>query len=251
MIVYECDDWNHFERRLDGYFAKDYDIRDSFVFRGVADSSWGLETTLDRFAPIQPEVRIEQSERLVEIFSEQCLGLSRPRKISSSKNETDDEFDLIARHHGLPSPILDWTKSPFIAAYFAFADAAHKARPGPERVGIYMFNKTKGLEVADDEGSQERNQAVLEISDHRLLVANHRAIEQQSIFYKVLNTTKPLKDVLSPWLYLYTIPASHRGFALAKLDGMNINHRALFKDLDAAAVTAMYRFETAGAMIRG
>jgi len=32
------------------------------------------------------------------------------------------EFMAYLRHNGFPSPLLDWTRSPYVAAYFAFRD---------------------------------------------------------------------------------------------------------------------------------
>lgn len=47
------------------------------------------------------------------------------------------EFMVYLRQHGFPSPLLDWTDSEYVAAYFAFADADDLKELN--RVAIYAY----------------------------------------------------------------------------------------------------------------
>jgi hypothetical protein len=43
-----------------------------------------------------------------------------PEKFAQKLPPTGYEFMIYLRHHGFPSPLLDWTRSPFVAAFSPF-----------------------------------------------------------------------------------------------------------------------------------
>lgn len=111
------------------------------LFRGQSDASWPLSTTLERAGKenVRFEAYYEQINRLcpeIETHTGINWKLQPFNKMIALLRGGDAPNALLSmpvyrymqylRHHGFPSPLLDWTRSPYIAAYFAFRNAPQK-----------------------------------------------------------------------------------------------------------------------------
>jgi hypothetical protein len=117
------------------------------LYRGQSSSDWNLESTLTRSFPkltcLAEYLRDCNSARRV-------IGNYLPSSIPFDENP-DSRYDSVRvsfpnieylaylRHHGFPSPILDWSASPYVAAFFAFRDV----REPTTSVRIYSYRSYK------------------------------------------------------------------------------------------------------------
>ena len=99
--------------------------RDRFVFRGHQSSDWELTPSFDRtYEDVPLEKRPSLAAKLLESFSS-YVNDYEPKEVRSSRVAPDvDEMWMmaLAQHYGLPTRLLDWSSSPYIASYFAFTD---------------------------------------------------------------------------------------------------------------------------------
>jgi len=99
-------------RRIKTTFKPDAESPEEIWFRGQSSCDWAL--TPDLYRPEQAKFNYAEPT-----LFDRFVQLATPIVLRVPASEW--EWYFLARHHGLPSRLLDWTESLFIAAYFAVA----------------------------------------------------------------------------------------------------------------------------------
>lgn len=223
--------WNAFKERV---FSGN---RGRYVYRGQRDPN-KLTTSFHRSSRYD----------LVRYHLEDVAGLhrhlsSRTKHLFNLYNPDElGAFINLAQHHGYPTPLLDWSFSPYVAAFFAFRRVRRSGESG--NVRIFMFNKDaweKTFPPISDLGVVWPNLSFLDF----VAIENDRLVPQQS-----LSSLANMVDIES-WVRLvenatgqvfllaFDLPRSERPYVMEDLRTMGITAGSLFPGLDGACEAMM------------
>jgi hypothetical protein len=228
------------------------------LFRGQANIDWHLETTLERYTTQFNGLRdyyscIHAAKPQIEAYTGRRWDIPTPPAFDEWLGDVIDpglfggdmayEYMVYLRHHGFPSPLLDWSESPYVAAFFAF----NQIPESTERVAIYSYVEYTGF-------GKEGTLGAPRISVRGPYVAAHRrhflqqcqytvciAQENERWIYdsheKVFAAPQANQDVR----WIYSLPASEREKVLRDLDRFNLNAFSLFGSEESLMQTVAMR----------
>ena len=160
--------WEGFKRRVNALEPKRY------IFRGQESNIWRLRTSFHRTGRADLErYSVQDTQDLNKTFSaliQHVFNLGDPNQYAA--------FIHLAQHHGYPTPLLDWTWSPYVAAFFALRNI-RKGETGRKKVRIFKLDSVEWnhLPRADKIFAFPPNASII----NPLAFGNSRAVPQQSI----------------------------------------------------------------------
>lgn len=247
MQISTATSWSHLQELL---FAGSWNdtlrrFRSAWAFRGLADAGVRVDTALVRLGGNAAELEPHLLRNFMKYAHRAVVD-----------QESLWHWLSVARHHGLPTRLLDWSYSPLVAAHFATAEIEEFDRQG----AILAVNYEQAHQLLPDplkselgrEGANSFTAELLARVVSSLEEFDRLASEPFLVFFeppslddRIVNQFALFSMLSSPvagldeWLERHpslcrtiVIPAELKWEVRDKLDQCNITERVLFPGLD-------------------
>lgn len=246
--ILACESWDEFVTQTRSLTGTQH------IFRGHAEPDWKLASELDRLAGSDNGpgflrstfIRDALGEALVQGFRERAVGYLG----DGARLLGEDEWEALGRHNGLVTGLLDWTQSPFVAAFFAFVSKAEATIQGFDK-GLWGMDGLNFPEISPDSRVAVwalRTSSVFLAGEFMMVsplaFGNSRQQAQRGVYTRLRHPdhhdvaaylrARDRQHQLTCW----TIPFADVRVALLELRRMNVTWATLFPDLVGAAKEA-------------
>ena len=208
-----------------------------FVFRGQGCKSWGLETSFDRRYKAligAGTLDIDQEyNSMVEHYYDDCRYYGIQDEVPASLNSKAQDFlEEKGQHYGLPTRLLDWSSSPYVAAFFSFSD---------ERACTSKFVSVWALDVQETQRCLKSQDLTIIKSpssnnlrmrmQHGLFTRNVSNLVAWEELFRIAN--KRFRETPRyPLWFRFDIPISESETAILDLEQMGIDFVKLFPGIE-------------------
>lgn len=243
--VVQCASWREFAhgRLVDLLQGSAGDL----IFRGHADSRWPLESSLVRLLRSERDSFIfddleDAAEWSVAEFARGMLEAGvNPALVGDGL-----AVQALAQHYGMPTSLLDWSLSPYTAAYFAYSEVAQNRADWPE-VAIWMLDTRHDLVVQADRPVDRRMGKLMWFRPGTY--GNDRMRNQFGCFTLLRSELSSIETFIdhhlpegtSSPLTKFVLPAGCADQALTELAYMGISDGQLFPGVEQLGIRSALR----------
>jgi hypothetical protein len=241
-------DWNHLQEKIFEYSCDESinRYRSPFVYRGLQDKNYELKTSL---------IRLENNPSEMEKHLFRNFKKYAPQ--NTVINDNDWLWLSIAQHHGLPTRLIDWTFSPYIALHFMCEDIDHYNTDGvlwcvdfyktskflPRKLkGALNKEKATGFDITILESICPTIKDLSDLQKGESFIVffeppsiDERIVNQFALFSFMSDPNVLMNDWLNDHEELYfrlVIPSELKWEIRDKLDQINITERMMYPGLD-------------------
>ena len=221
-------------------------------FRGCTDARYNLLPSIAR-----QDTGLSGEMALINLFKQNAV------QFVTDRPQSEWEWLFLARHHSVPTRLLDWTESPLVGLYFATQSSDNTSNNDGKEGCLWVLLPTRlnseanidgsDLPVFEDYDKNLRNylpsrlamETTTQFNPIAGIAARHstRMQAQRSVF-TVTHRTQTSIDEVGERKHIgrYVIPSAKKSLIRKQLQVLRVDDLSVFPELDNAAKLATRRY---------